>query len=123
MSKVKCAIIGSGNIGTDLMLKIIKTSQSLSLNGVIGIDPESEGLAMAKSHNIAISSTGLQGFMEMDEYQDTEIFFDATSAGAHKNHHDLKLHPKDNHLPNYYFHIERLILNNYQMISQLFQLI
>ena len=89
MSKVKCAIIGSGNIGTDLMLKIIKTSQSLSLNGVIGIDPESEGLAMAKSHNIAISSTGLQGFMEMDEYQDTEIFFDATSAGAHKNHHDL----------------------------------
>ena len=45
MSKVKCAIIGSGNIGTDLMLKIIKTSQSLSLNGVIGIDPESEGLA------------------------------------------------------------------------------
>ena len=89
MSKVKCAIIGSGNIGTDLMLKIIKTSQSLSLNGVIGIDPESEGLAMATSHNIAISSTGLQGFMEMDEYQDTEIFFDATSAGAHKNHHDL----------------------------------
>ena len=71
MSKVKCAIIGSGNIGTDLMLKIIKTSQSLSLNGVIGIDPESEGLAMAKSHNIPISNSGLQGFMEMDEYQDT----------------------------------------------------
>jgi len=61
MSKVKCAIIGSGNIGTDLMLKIINTSQSLSLNGVIGIDPESEGLAMAKSQNIAISSSGLQG--------------------------------------------------------------
>ena len=54
MSKVKCAIIGSGNIGTDLMLKIINTSQSLSLNGVIGIDHESEGLAMAKSQNIAI---------------------------------------------------------------------
>jgi acetaldehyde dehydrogenase len=63
MSKVKCAIIGSGNIGTDLMLKIINTSQSLSLNGVIGIDPESEGLAMAKSQNIAISSSGLKGFM------------------------------------------------------------
>jgi len=54
MSKINCAIIGSGNIGTDLMLKIIKTSQSLSLNGVIGIDPESEGLAMAKSNNIPI---------------------------------------------------------------------
>ena len=58
MSKVKCAIIGSGNIGTDLMLKIINTSQSLSLDGVIGIDLESEGLAMAKSENIAISSSG-----------------------------------------------------------------
>ena len=70
MSKVKCAIIGSGNIGTDLMLKIINTSESLALNGVIGIDPESEGLAMAKSHNISISASGLHGFMEMEEYQD-----------------------------------------------------
>ena len=45
MNKTKCAIIGSGNIGTDLMLKIVNTSESLILNGVIGIDPESEGLA------------------------------------------------------------------------------
>jgi acetaldehyde dehydrogenase len=89
MNKTKCAIIGSGNIGTDLMLKIANTSESLSLNGVIGIDPESEGLAMAKSLNIPISTSGLQGFMEMEEYKDTKIFFDATSAGAHKNHHDL----------------------------------
>ena len=89
MNKVRCAIIGSGNIGTDLMLKIIKTSQSLSLNGLIGIDPDSEGLAMAKSQNIPISTSGLSEFMEMDEYDETEIFFDATSAGAHKNHHDL----------------------------------
>ena len=41
MNKIKCAIIGSGNIGTDLMLKIVNTSESLILNGVIGIDPES----------------------------------------------------------------------------------
>ena len=91
MSKVKCAIIGSGNIGTDLMLKIINTSESLALNGVIGIDPDSEGLAMAKSHDISISTSGLLGFLEMEEYQETQIFFDATSAGAHKNHHDLIL--------------------------------
>ena len=39
MNKTKCAIIGSGNIGTDLMLKIVNTSESLILNGVIGIDP------------------------------------------------------------------------------------
>ena len=89
MNKTKCAIIGSGNIGTDLMLKILNTSESLILNGVIGIDPESEGLAMAKSFGIPISSDGLKGFIEMDEYQDTSIFFDATSAGAHSMHHDL----------------------------------
>ena len=89
MDKTNCAIIGSGNIGTDLMLKIANTSKSLNLIGVIGIDPESEGLAMASTMNIATSSTGLQGFMEMPEYSDTQIFFDATSAGAHQMHHDL----------------------------------
>jgi acetaldehyde dehydrogenase len=89
MEKTNCAIIGSGNIGTDLMLKIANTSKSLNLIGVIGIDPESEGLAMAGTMNIATSSTGLQGFMEMPEYSDTQIFFDATSAGAHQMHHDL----------------------------------
>ena len=89
MEKINCAIIGSGNIGTDLMLKIINTSKSLNLTGVIGIDPESEGLAMANSMNVSISSSGLQGFMEMPEYADTKIFFDATSAGAHQMHHDL----------------------------------
>ena len=89
MEKTNCAIIGSGNIGTDLMLKIANTSKSLNLIGVIGIDPDSEGLAMASTMNIATSSTGLQGFMEMPEYSDTQIFFDATSAGAHQMHHDL----------------------------------
>ena len=89
MEKTNCAIIGSGNIGTDLMLKIINTSKSLNLTGVIGIDPESEGLAIANSMNVSISSSGLQGFMEMPEYADTKIFFDATSAGAHQIHHDL----------------------------------
>ncbi|MDA1341528.1 MAG: acetaldehyde dehydrogenase (acetylating) [Proteobacteria bacterium] len=89
MIKTNCAIIGSGNIGTDLMLKIVNTSEVLNLTGVIGIDPESEGLAMAQSLNIPISSEGLQGFMEMPEYNDTQIFFDATSAGAHKAHHEL----------------------------------
>ena len=89
MIKTNCAIIGSGNIGTDLMLKISKTSPSLNLTGVIGIDPASEGLAMAQSLNIPICSEGLQGFMAMPEYANTQIFFDATSAGAHKTHHEL----------------------------------
>ena len=73
MSKVKCAIIGSGNIGTDLMLKIVNTSESLTLNGVIGIDPDSEGLAMAKSLDISISSAGLPGFMEMKAVSYTHL--------------------------------------------------
>ena len=77
MKKINCAIIGSGNIGTDLMLKIINTSKSLNLNGMIGIDVESEGLAMAKSMKVPISDSGLEGFISMSEYQDTEIFFDA----------------------------------------------
>ena len=89
MEKTNCAIIGSGNIGTDLMLKIAHTSKSLNLIGVIGIDPESEGLAMAGTMNIATSAKGLQGFMEMPEYSDTQIIFDATSAGAHQMHHNL----------------------------------
>ena len=88
MDKVNCAIIGSGNIGTDLMYKIINTSSLLNLTGVIGIDPDSDGLAKAKSLGIQVSSKGIEGFTSMQEYQDTEIFFDATSASAHKHHHE-----------------------------------
>ena len=89
MSKIKCAIIGSGNIGTDLMLKIIKTSSELELVAVIGIDPDSEGLNLAKKNNVLICDSGLKGFVDTKEYKDVEIFFDATSAGAHKIHHEI----------------------------------
>ena len=73
MDKVNCAIIGSGNIGTDLMYKIINTSSLLNLTGVIGIDPDSDGLAKAKSLGIQVSSKGIEGFTSMQEYQDTDI--------------------------------------------------
>ena len=70
-------------------LKIIKTSSELELVAVIGIDPDSEGLNLAKKNNVLICDSGLKGFVDTKEYKDVEIFFDATSAGAHKIHHEI----------------------------------
>mgnify|MGYP003639228009 CR=1 FL=1 len=86
MAKVKAVIIGSGNIGTDLMMKMIKYPQSMELAAVVGIDPDSEGLAMAREHGIATTHDGIEGLKKMDCYKDIGIAFDATSAYAHKVH-------------------------------------
>ena len=86
MSKVKVAIIGSGNIGTDLMMKMIKYPQNMELAAVVGIDPASEGLAMARAHGIATTHEGIEGLKALDCYKDIRIAFDATSAYAHKVH-------------------------------------
>nr|WP_281277200.1 acetaldehyde dehydrogenase (acetylating) [Luteithermobacter gelatinilyticus] len=89
MPKTKCAIIGSGNIGTDLMIKIRETSAHLELAVVIGIDPESEGLARARSLGIATSHDGIDGARMLPEWQEVRIVFDATSAKAHAYHNDI----------------------------------
>jgi acetaldehyde dehydrogenase len=86
LAKVKAAIIGSGNIGTDLMIKIIRRSANLELTAVVGIDPESEGLAAARRQGVATTHEGLDGFVRMPQYADVGIVFDATSAYAHKAH-------------------------------------
>lgn len=86
MTKVKAVIIGSGNIGTDLMMKMIKYPQNMELAAVVGIDPASEGLAMAREHGIATTHEGIEGLKNMDCYKDVGIAFDATSAYAHKIH-------------------------------------
>jgi acetaldehyde dehydrogenase len=86
MTKVKAAIIGSGNIGTDLMMKMIKYPQNMELAVVVGIDPASEGLAIARSHGIATTHEGIEGLQKLDCYKDIGIAFDATSAYAHKGH-------------------------------------
>ncbi len=86
MSRVKAAIIGSGNIGTDLMMKMIKQPQNMELVAVVGIDPASEGLAMAREHGIATTHEGIEGLKKLPIYPEIGIAFDATSAYAHKEH-------------------------------------
>ncbi|NJN77948.1 MAG: acetaldehyde dehydrogenase (acetylating) [Saprospiraceae bacterium] len=83
MKKTKVAIIGSGNIGTDLMIKIMRTSEKLEMSVFVGIDPESDGLARAKRMGVKTCHTGISGLVEMPEWADIKIIFDATSAKAH----------------------------------------
>lgn len=83
MNKIKAAIIGSGNIGSDLMIKLLKYGQHIEIAAMVGIDPESDGLARAKHMGVAITAQGVQGLIELPEFQEIEIVFDATSAGAH----------------------------------------
>ena len=78
MAKMKCAIIGSGNIGTDLMIKLLKGSDSLELVAVVGIDPASEGLAMARERGVATTHEGIEGLRKMSVYPEIGIAFDAT---------------------------------------------
>jgi len=92
---IKVAIIGSGNIGSDLMMKIRRGSERLKLAAMVGIDPESEGLAMARRHGVATTDRGLDGFLDMKEFADVRIVFDATSAHAHARHDEvLRLYGK-----------------------------
>ena len=91
MSKTKVAIIGSGNIGTDLMIKIMRLSSALEMGAMVGIDPNSDGLARAKRLGIATTHEGIDGLLAMPEFADIEIVFDATSAGAHRRNSKLVL--------------------------------
>ena len=86
MARLKAAIIGSGNIGTDLMIKMIKYPQNMELVAVVGIDPASEGLAMARERGIATTHEGIEGLRRMPIYGEIGIVFDATSAHAHRVH-------------------------------------
>ncbi|MBS0255278.1 MAG: acetaldehyde dehydrogenase (acetylating) [Proteobacteria bacterium] len=86
MARVKAAIIGSGNIGTDLMMKMLKYPQNMELAAVVGIDPASEGLAMARERGIATTHEGIEGLRKLACYGEIGIAFDATSAYAHKVH-------------------------------------
>ncbi len=90
MPKLKCAIIGSGNIGTDLMIKILRTSENLEMGAMVGIDPASDGLARAARLKVPTTHEGIDGLRRMPEYADIRVVFDATSAKAHL-HNDALL--------------------------------
>lgn len=77
------AIIGSGNIGTDLMHKL-RRSAVLDVTAMVGIDPASDGLARAAALDVAVTASGVDGLLEMAEFDDIEVIFDATSAEAHQ---------------------------------------
>lgn len=85
-TKIKVAIIGSGNIGTDLLIKLMRHSKNLDPSVFVGIDPASDGLLRAKSWGIQTTSEGIDGLTKMPEFEDIKIIFDATSAKAHAYH-------------------------------------
>ena len=87
--RVKVAIIGSGNIGTDLMIKILRTSRILEVAALVGIDPDSDGLARAARLSVATTAEGVQGLTKLSTWPEIGIVFDATSAAAHKTNNDV----------------------------------
>ncbi|NIL42311.1 acetaldehyde dehydrogenase (acetylating) [Salinispora arenicola] len=87
---VGVAVLGSGNIGTDLMIKVLRLSDSLRMVAMAGIDSGSDGLARARRLGVTTTADGVAGLVTLPEFADVELVFDATSAGAHR-HHDSVL--------------------------------
>lgn len=86
-NRTKVAIIGSGNIGTDLMIKVMRHSRNLELAAMVGIDPASDGLARAAAMDVATTHEGVEGLIGLPNFDEIEIVFDATSAKAHEVNH------------------------------------
>src|SRR5690606_42059011 len=81
---MKVAVIGSGNIGTDLMIKVLRLSDRLEMAAMVGIDPASDGLARAARMNVPTTSDGVDGLLAMPGFDEIGVVFDATSAKAHR---------------------------------------
>ncbi|ULP41054.1 acetaldehyde dehydrogenase (acetylating) [Mycobacterium lentiflavum] len=88
----RVAIIGSGNIGTDLMLKILRSGGPLTMAAMIGVDPASDGLARAKHAGVLTSSEGVDGLLALPGFNEIRLVFDASSAEAHPRHWEALRH-------------------------------
>lgn len=97
MGSVKAAIIGSGNIGTDLAIKLRRVAENLEIAVMVGIDPASDGLARARRMGISTVDNGVRGLIDHPDFDDIEIVFDSTSAKAHVDN-DATLRPYGKHL-------------------------
>ena len=82
MKKIKCALIGSGNIGTDLIYKI-RRSKVLEPVWMVGIDAGSEGLTRARDMGMKTTADGVDGLLPYVQQDEIQIAFDATSAYVH----------------------------------------
>lgn len=78
------AIIGPGNIGTDLMIKILRSDGPLRAAAMVGIDPQSDGLARAERMGVVTTADGVDGLLAMPDFDEIKMVFDATSASAHR---------------------------------------
>src|SRR5450830_150195 len=87
--RVDVAIIGSGNIGTDLMIKVLRNSKHLNMGAMVGIDPSSDGLARAARMGVTTTHEGVQGLTRLPGFGKIKIAFDATSAGTHAEHNRI----------------------------------
>jgi acetaldehyde/propanal dehydrogenase len=81
-AKVNAALVGSGNIGTDLLYKALR-SEWIRPVWMVGIDPKSEGLALARDKGLKTTADGVDGFLPHIATDDVRIAFDATSAYVH----------------------------------------
>ena len=81
---MKVAVIGSGNIGTDLMFKVLRLSERLEMAAMVGIDAASDGLGRARRLGVPTTAGGVEGLIAMPGFDDIRIVFDATSAKAHE---------------------------------------
>lgn len=90
-ARTRVAVLGSGNIGTDLMIKVLRTSDVLEMAALAGIDPGSDGLARASRLGVPTTHRGVEGLLELDGFADVGLVFDATSAGAHRHHAEVLL--------------------------------